>query len=391
MQADAEHQRSRRRELIGKSIATAVFCAFIILLHFRHSQTTGKVIDFTAFYTAAHMVKDGAGHQLFDFSLQQQYQSQLLGGWSGLVFYNPPAAALLYLPVAFFNFGTAYILWATFCVSLLLWSAKLLHDVIGVGKDVFQIIPLIFVFFPVHIHLLQGQIDLVLLPILLLTLRALQQERHARAGLLLAIGLLKFQFVLPLVAIQLLRRQWRFLFGFTAGAAAFACVCIAVTGLQEFVHYLRLLTHVSSMPEIGVHPAMMANIRGLLFAIFQHDLPWLTLLFSVALIGWSVYAWKSLESGFANALIVTLLVSYHFNPHSMALLILPLAVAMKNIEWRLSARVFAIILLGTPLLLIPLMQRQKVAFMAVPIAALLFIALGPIKMHKIPNATESGG
>src|SRR6266404_5614885 len=75
MRSDTELQR---RETIAKSAMTAVFCMFLIYLHYLNSLKTGKVVDFTAFYTAAQMLRHGAAHQLFDFNLQRQFQEYYL-------------------------------------------------------------------------------------------------------------------------------------------------------------------------------------------------------------------------------------------------------------------------------------------------------------------------
>src|SRR5215472_2159746 len=81
--------------------------------------------DFPDFYCAARMVADGFGHQLYDLSLQWQYQSRLTGR-VGSPYIHPPFETLLYLPLAVFPMRVAYLLWSFFCVALLAVAARLL-------------------------------------------------------------------------------------------------------------------------------------------------------------------------------------------------------------------------------------------------------------------------
>src|SRR5258706_9634333 len=259
---------------------------------------------------------------------------------------------------------------------MLVWSAVLLHRVVAVGKGPFQIMIGMFAFMPLHFHMIQGQVDVVLLPIYLLTLKALKEDRAWQAGLILAIGLLKFHFVLRLALILAIRFRWKFLSGFALGSVLFVALCVAISGFSETVHYVKLLTQIGSIPHIGVYPPMMANLRGLFYLIFGHNVPLLTLTVSAALIAWAIYAWRALETGFALAVTVTLLVSYHLNPHSLTLLILPMAIAIKKIKW-LSAAGATWLLLATPVLLLIVTWRKEIAWMAIPIAAFAFFAFPP--------------
>src|SRR5580658_7697280 len=69
--------------------------------------------DFTIFYTAGKMLRQGLGHSLYDGALQYQVQQSFASGVrirKGPLPYNhPPFEALIFLPLASLDYAMAYL------------------------------------------------------------------------------------------------------------------------------------------------------------------------------------------------------------------------------------------------------------------------------------------
>ncbi len=299
-------------------IAVAVFCidCFIAFGMFQGS-------DFPAFYEAAKQLQTPVPY--------------------------PPVVALFYFPLTFFGAGTAYLCWFGVNVALLLATCLVLHHAFGVGQSGFSTFIVSLGFMPLHFLLIQGQVDAILLLSFAGCLAMFRKGNDFRAGLLLAIGLIKLQFVLPLVLYFVLRRTWRVLCGFVTGSLGVAVASVAVAGAGILTSYPRLLLDTTHRRAVDMHPEYMANIRGLWFLVSGHDAPILLLMVVGFLAIAGVAAIRtSTESSFAIAVTATLLISYHCYPHSMVLLILPLALVIRDLEW-LSWRGAAVFVIASPI------------------------------------------
>jgi hypothetical protein len=284
---------------------------------------------------------------------------------------HPPITPLVYLPFTFFNIQRAYLLWSTLSMCTLFACAALLNRITHAFKDSYWAYLMCFVFLPVHILFLQGQIDLILLLAYVLAFLALKRNREFLAGLVLTLGLFKFHLVLPFAAVMLLRRQWRFMTGFAAGTTAFLAACVSVAGVGFIVQYPYRLLKTAEQLSSGYSPGMMANLHGLVYLLFlRTDHPILVLELSLALLFLVSRRWTSLERGFAGTVVATVLVSYHLNPHDLVLLLMPLSVALHKIHWS-SAR--GILLLA---LTLPIVPRLLLILHLFPLVAILIVALG---------------
>ena len=78
--------------------------------------------DFPDFYTAARMVREGYGHQLYDFGAQDQFLIRYAGR-TGTYYIHPPFETLLYLPFSLWSLHTAYTLWCLFNAAVLAHTA----------------------------------------------------------------------------------------------------------------------------------------------------------------------------------------------------------------------------------------------------------------------------
>jgi hypothetical protein len=369
----ADEANESRVDLYGNRVVAALSWILQLWITQASFALTPRLFDFSPnFYVAAQMFRQGYRHQLYDLVLQRAFQVRYLQS-EGVVFCYPSLVAVIYSPTSLFTLVQGHLLWSVISIALFMLCAFVLTRVLALNKDWLVVFGLFSAFLPVYFHLLQGQVDVFVLAAFLLGFWAMKNGRDGLAGLALALGLIKFQVMLPFMLILLLRKRWRVVAGFALGAAVFFASCVIISGIRELAGYARLLTRLNNIPNAVVAPGMMANLRGLLYLVVGREASLLLLmLLSFALSFWAAHNWFDLETGFSLAMIVSLLVSYHTNPHSLILLIVPLAVLAKRIQdvgWNsMEGAVF--LLVSSPVLIVLSLFARRFALMAIPIFAL---------------------
>ena len=347
--------RSLRRPWIRRLILLLLIG--IILVRFPDTGGLKRMLeegafDFLAFYTAGTILKEGAREQLYDVEKQAEIQRRLTGRPTPLLYYHPPFDALMFLPLAYLSYPTAYAVWVIANLLVLL-------AVVGLLLPYLQSLPLFLValfwlsvVFPVFLSLFQGQMSILLLLIYVATFLALKRKAEFRAGSLLALGLFKFQLVLPLLVVFVVRRWWRGLAGFFSIALVLVFLSVAVVGVGGVLNYALLLWHlpqevgteIASDP-FGVRAARMPNVRGFITEALRGSTllgdyaTAAVLLVSVALLAWSLRYWflerdrgEVFDLQFSLQCVVTLLVSYHTHLNDLALLTLPILLLLVQLR-----------------------------------------------------------
>jgi hypothetical protein len=361
--------------------------------------------DFPDFYCAARMLAEGHGHQLYDPDVQRQYQARFAGR-VGTLYIHPPFEAPLYLAVSWLPLRRAYLLW--FLLNLTFLAAGLRR----LSKDALLPwdwrVPLVasLTFVPVLLCLQQGQDSLLLLLLVVLAFTALRRERAFAAGCWLALGLFKFQIVLPLVLVLLLTQSRKnrsgLAKGFSLVALTLAGLSAAICGWSVFTGYPRFLLHLRSQSFAGIFPRAMANFRGLTYLFFRGDQSsWgvaaMSILSAAALLK-TLTVWKrarpasdpsstdatrdAFDLAFASTVLFALLISYHLNPHDLTLLLLPIALLLHRALTRSPqlprfVKGMTICLIGIlflPLLHLWALKAGAYALISVPLLALFLLS-----------------
>jgi hypothetical protein len=300
--------------------------------------------DFAAFYTAGKLVQEGRSAELYNpqsqWQVQQQFAPAVNIRHGPLPYVRPPFQALLYLPFAYLNYHSAFLVWTSIKLVLLFASTWLLT---GPGSKLFApalSATLLLGFFPVAIDFLQGQDAILLLFVLVLFYRLLMGQRMFAAGCVLALGLFKFHLVLPLALLFLLRRQFRFLYGFALVAFAEAAISIASSGWTVVWIYPRYVLALAHNPGTGfVNSYDMPNVRALLAVLSGPEPPqWFLLLIAAAAIALVAWIWQNHRAGdnatalsISLAVVVTLLTSQYAYSHDLVLLAIPLVLLQNSI------------------------------------------------------------
>ncbi len=307
-----------------------------IVYFFAHSfGEREKGTDFPDRYAAARMVREGYGHQLYDFHAQQQFQIRYAGR-IGEYYIHPPFETLLFLPICLWSPQTGYLIWCLLNVGILAYTAILFQRYVFKRFDWRVLLPLFFLFPPVLIGFLQGQDSLLLLLVMTLAVVELRRDRNFAAGCLLGCGLFKFHIVLTLVVLVVLLRRKGLLRGFAFVFATLLLISVGISGWAFLTAYPRFLMTLSSLPLADIHPAAMANIRGLVSVsgVVQDTVARLALIWiGSVLVFWN--AWRSFKNSrskftdvtnlaFGNFVLAAILVSYHLSPSDLCIALLPI-------------------------------------------------------------------
>lgn len=341
--------KPRLRALLLLALAAMVGMHAWVFFTLRQQVREGYP-DFTAFYAAGRLVRAGLGAQLYSMEAQAREQQEFASGVKirngPLPFTHPPFEAALFAPLALLSYSSAYWLWNAVSLLALVGFLLLLGPHIPRLRAWSEAVPFLagLAFFPVFVCLLQGQDSLLLLLLFGLVFVAMKGGHDFLAGICLGMALFRFQLVLPVMAVVLLRRRWRVVAGFALAALALAAVSVAVAGWEQALRYPQELLQIShAQGAAAMNPRVMPNLRGAVSSLagegnLAHGL---IAMVSLALIGLAAWRWKAdpqqpgFALGFALTLAVAVMVSYHMMGHDLSVLLIPLLLA---VEWLLRQR-----------------------------------------------------
>ena len=327
-------------------LLVAFVCSFALLVGSRSSASL-RGTDFPDFYCAARMLAEGHGHELYDADVQREYQARYAGR-VGTLYIHPPFEAVLYLSMVWLPLRRASLLWSFFNLAVLAATVRRLAKETLLSWDWQVLLVASLTFVPCLLCILQGQDSLLLLLLVVLAFTALRQNREFACGCWLALGLFKFEIVLPMTLVLVLTQSESatraLVKGFGLIALLLAGLSAAIAGWSVFSVYPKFLLHLQAQPFAGVVPNAMANFRGLANVFFHRDGTALAIAFlatcSALTLLKTVRHWKGarlapqsslagnnrheFDLAFANTVLFALLVSYHLNPHDLSLLLLPI-------------------------------------------------------------------
>src|SRR5260370_3383195 len=288
--------------------------------------------EFRQVDVAGYMGRTGAAAKLYDYDYPLQLQNSLVApAAAGLPFIRPAYQALVFAPLSLLSYRAAYFLWMAMNAALVALSAYLLRRRFRELAERWKPLPLIVLcsFFPLSLAILGGQDSILLLTLIAGALLALELKREFLAGCLIALGLFKFQIVLPIAFLFVVWKQWKFAKGFFSTGLTLVAISLALTGIPAIKTFFDSIARIRH----PVHYEMMSNIHSLLFGIFGNSsfVTPLTLAASAAVL-LGVARWSPVKSG-PEALVIAIpaaaLVSYYLFGHDWSVLVIPLLFAMN--------------------------------------------------------------
>lgn len=303
--------------------------------------TKNGLTDFSVFYTAGTILREGLGRQLYDrqvqYQVQQGFTPPVPVQRGPLPYIHPPFEALIFWPLSMLSYHAAYLVWDAISVAMLFGVAVILRSCVAEFRRLatWKFMVCAFAFFPVVMCLLQGQDSILLLLCCTLALRAMKRESDVLAGCWLALGSLKFQFTLPIVALFFLWRRRRVLDGFLPVVFVLVVLSVAISGTRSLVDYPRFALRVVETQKLsGMQLSLLPNLHGL-------GLGWASIPRSIGMVlvlgasgvlfGYAAlrgYAGDKFSADvfdlrFSLAVVVAGLVAWQTNIHDLSLLILP--------------------------------------------------------------------
>jgi hypothetical protein len=375
-------------------LAGRLYIAGVLVIHLMVVWNARELIlkgyqDFTIYYTAGTMVRQGIGHQLYDdriqFEVQKQFAPQVATRLGALPFNHPPFEALLFVPITFLSYRAAYLLWTLANLGMLATLLTLLRPYVSVmtawSFPAWAGVSLAF--FPIFFALLQGQDAILLMFLYGLTFVSLKKERLISAGAWLACGLFKFHLVLPFLFLLLIQqktfqRSRKILLGFASVGALLGAVSIAAVGLQQMIAYPRYVLGLeATMARGAIVPSDMPNLRGALYLLASNVRFFGVLVVAFSALLFLVAAWNARSRNgepadlqFAMAVFATVLVSYHALESDLCVLAIPVLLLARWLSetsgsrtWRRLTIIFSLaVLLFSPLHLTLIMRYSRLAY-----------------------------
>jgi hypothetical protein len=328
-----------RKELVAGVFLLAMAISHIAMVLTVLPSLRRGYQDFTIFYSAGRMVRNGQTASLYDLGAQYREQKEFAPDvrirQAALPYNHPAFEALLFVPFTLVGYLPAYGIWTALNLAMLATSLALLRKHFA---EIRSIPPALLGlaaagFFPIAMGIMQGQDSILLLLITVLAMVAAAEERDVAAGAVLALGLFKFHLMVPLVFIVAAKRP-RVLIGFVPVALTLTGVSAAMVGWYGTIDYVRFVLHLEESGAGGAISAFeMPNLHGLIADMtgaYAGSL-WSTLFTLTGSIAVFLAAlWHAGKTGntvpraFGLATVAALLIGYHTMPYDLSLL-LPVA------------------------------------------------------------------
>jgi hypothetical protein len=329
--------------------------------------------DFTVFYTAGKILREGRGNQLYDARTQHAVQLQFTANadirQGPLPFIHPPFEALVFLPLTFFSYPIAFVLWSLANLAILLGVVVLLRRSLPslLQLSILELFLLCLTFFPVFATFHQGQDAILLLAVLVMSFRGLKRKSYFLAGCWLGFGMFKYHLIVPLALLLAVWTGRKFLAGFLTVTGALVAISLEIIGWHALRYPIYAIQVVSHTGLGGIPLRQLPNLMGLLagwpvvenggwptrFLVLACSLGVLIL---VARLGKQASDVRLPALCLSCAVIAAILTGYSTNTYDLSLLLVPLAVVadyymrLSPVERKASAGIIFPIL---PLLISP--------------------------------------
>jgi alpha-1,2-mannosyltransferase len=338
--------------------------------------------DFRIYYTASLVARRPGDHRLYYVpedsrllwieNIPQDTPWAKIARSAGISntmhFIAPPFAALLFEPLSVFKWQTSLLIWKLVLLGMMLVSIYLC--LLLTGREQLWLkfgfaTAAAFSFFPLMETLGEGQIDPVTLLCWVGGIYFIKTERPFWSALLFAVGTLVKVSPAIVIALFLLRRQWKWLFGYGASLAGLLALSIWRLGWENHVVFAKQI-----FPALSCGIATLGNksLAGFIDDLYLGRVPleaatvpaWVCLLTKIMglLLFAAVlfYFWRrnKTSSGLVHELVTVSLVFLLISPvswrHHYLLALVPLLylwnVAAQS-RFRIAVLAFATLAIGT--------------------------------------------
>jgi Glycosyltransferase family 87 len=392
----ADRNRSKSLDVVLGLSPLLLGLQLIIWIAYLPAAMSGNA-DFRVFYSGGYLVRSGQASQIYDDSEIKKIQDECvsISPWV-LPFIHPAYEALLFAPFSFLHYRAAYFTFLGFNVLCLVIGYWFLRTRLGTLQKRWRwLSPLaVLGFIPIPAALMQGQDSLVLLALLAATLRFIDSGSELAAGLLLGLGMFKFQILIPMACLFFIWRKWQILIGGAISSAAVLASSVALTGIdaqRTYAHKLYdigLKRHGTDLTVYGVPVAGMPNIRGLVSSVL-HVAPGISvatiIISSLVVIVLAAWMGRSVSPQwqFALAISVATLIGYHVLTHDLSIVLIPMAILLSESKER-GLWIFPLIWITAPICFF----HYSYLF-ALPLLAFFVVLLTLLPKFSIPGPSNT--
>jgi hypothetical protein len=230
-----------------------------------------KILDFFQEWASARNFRSGLPIYTNQGQTMDLYLGVRLPYRSFGIHFNahPPPSVLLVLPLAWLDYPDAFLVWSLLSLAALAVSGWLIVRHLGLPFSAWSLLPavtLALVCNPFRQQMIQGQLNLVLLLLLVGLWAAERSDRAAWAGVCLGLAAAIKLFPALFFVYYLLRRRWAVL-AWGAGTLALAtALTAAVLGPSAYQGYVR-----DALPAVALFYGWWPNISltGFWFKLFD--------------------------------------------------------------------------------------------------------------------------
>jgi hypothetical protein len=352
-----------------------------------------RTVDFSIFYTAGRIARQGGWSDVYDLQRQLEVQGGLVGRsltLDELLPFNHPPVLLPWLAViAVDDYIQAYHTWMSVQILILLvmgfWIFRMVRKLEWdrLSSWLFTIVCVLF--YPIFTGLLKGQDTSLALLGLAVCLSGLIGKNDREAGLGLSLLVIRPQLALCLGLPFIFKRRkiWWWFLGAASLLGVFSVLLVGWKGVQDFLHLLAIS---ASGEQVVIHQFDMVNLKGMLIRLFPalnmdvvYAISWGAYLMAILLL---CFWWaRSADIGprhLGLAVILALFVSPHLHDHDLALLLIPVAALCIELVRQnlLSPLASSVLVLGISIYM-AVVQLTSVKFLGIYLLMLLTaVALG---------------
>jgi len=288
--------------------------------------------DFKVFYAAGRIVAEGHSHELYSMD---RMAATLQKTTPGIIkyFFNPPVFVLPFVPLSFLPLMRAYGIWSLLSLAALFAGLAVMVRLSRLeGERAWLLAAACLAFEPTYHNLRHGNISAFVLLLAALFFRDLLEGRERRAGVWLALLMVKPELFLLSGIVLAAKKRWDALRNYLACGLVLLLLSLAIVGIEGFGQYVDLnLAAVRGYNpvEAALKIREMPNWRGLSVRILGGGILadglalGLACLSLVALgLVWRG-SWEARRGRFrwqwALTVLITLLVTPHVHPQSLIL------------------------------------------------------------------------
>ena len=290
---------------------------------------------------------------------------------------HPPTSVLLALPFAGMAYVPATVAWNLLSLVLLGGSLAVLISELRFDVSLSHLVLLsvaLGLWPPLWFHLAQGQLGIPILFLLTLAWRATRHGRDTLAGGIIGLAAAIKIFPAVLIAYFIFRRRFRLAIAGILGFVLISAATLLITGPETIRDYLiTVLPTLKGFNEYGRN----ASLTGFFSRLVSPSLAGVATLMAsvlVAAIVWVRSTRADFDESFALAITGTLLITPLTWPHSLVILLLPLAVYGARLAYADSLSRWLAgagwLLMAVPQTLLPGFDEYKTASAAVSLTVL---------------------